>query len=156
MERRVLLVDTDVGYTRALAALLRRRGDHVQSVRTPAAALSAARRRRFDLAVVDLLLGGGGPELAQALSRHVPALVLSLGTRLTDDALLEAALGFPVRRKSHLPRELGLCDVTDPGASSSGATCAVRRPAARPRARAANARARAPGAPSRARGRRAH
>ncbi len=155
MERRVLLVDTDAGYGRTLAALLRRQGDRVQAVRTRAAALYAARRRRFDLAVVDLFLGGGGAELARALSRHVPALVLSLGTRLADDDLLEAALGFPVRRKANLPGDLVARAFTARGASSSGAACGATRPRSRPRARVANAPAPGPGAPSRARARRA-
>jgi CheY-like chemotaxis protein len=149
MARQVLLVDADAGYGRALAALLRRQGDHVRVVRTGAAALSAARRRRFDLAVVDLFLGGGGAEVARALSRHVPELVLSLGTRLSDDALLEAALGFPVRRKMHLPAALDARGaLTAPSVSSSDAACGATRPGSRRRARAASAPVPAPRAPA--------
>lgn len=154
MQRCVLLVDADAVYGRTLAALLRRQGDLVEWVATRAAALEAARRRRFDLAVVDLFVGGGGPELARALARRVPKLVLSLGARLRDDELLEAALGFPVRRKASLPDALGAPALRAASASSSGAACAATRPAARPPARAASAPAPAPAAPARGRGRR--
>jgi hypothetical protein len=75
--------------------------------RTRAQALQAARRRPYDLAVVDLFLRGGGAELARDLARSVPQLYLSLGARLVEDEILEAALGFPVCRKSALPGLLG-------------------------------------------------
>ncbi len=148
-----MLVDADASYGRALAALLRRRGDVVEVVRTRAAALQAARRRPFDLAVIDLFVSGGGAELARTLRRRVPALVLCFGARLRDDALLEAALGFPVRRKATLPEWLDA--LTDPGASSSGAACAEKSRAARPPSRGANAHARARPGPGRARAPRA-
>lgn len=151
MERIVLLVDADPSYGRTLAALLRRQGDVVEVVSTRSAALGAARRRRFDLAIVDLFVDGGGAELARSLARRVPVLVLSFGARLHEDELLEAALGFPVRRKTALPALLGAAALTGPGASSSDAACAATRRAARPPSRAASAPARAQ--PSRWRGR---
>lgn len=111
----VLVVDSDAAYGRALAVLLRRGGVRVRVVRTRAQALLAVRKDRFDLAVVDLLLGGGGVELARELSRRVPRLLLSLGTRMGRDELLEAALGFPVHRKAALPSLLRLSDASPPG-----------------------------------------
>lgn len=98
----MLVVDSDAEYGRALAALLRRAGVRVRLARTRAQALDAVRRRHFDLAVVDLFLGGGGVELARALARRVPRLLLSLGARMGHDELLEAVLGFPVHRKAVL------------------------------------------------------
>jgi DNA-binding response OmpR family regulator len=103
----VLVVDSDAEYGRSLAMLLRRAGIRVRLARTRAQALQAARRGRFDLAVVDLFLGGGGVELARELSRRVPRLLLSLGARMGGDELLEAVLGFPVRRKVAIPGLLG-------------------------------------------------
>ena len=111
----VLVVDSDAAYGRALAVLLRRGGVRVRVVRTRAQALLAVRKDRFDLAVVDLLLGGGGVELARELSRRVPRLLLSLGARMGRDELLEAALGFPVHRKAVLPSLLRLSDASPPG-----------------------------------------
>ena len=108
----VLVVDSDTVYSRALAALLRRSGVRVRLARTRTQALVLARNQRFDLAVVDLFLGGGGVELARELSRRVPRLLLSLGARMGGQELLEAALGFPVRRKVALP---GLLSVAGPG-----------------------------------------
>jgi DNA-binding response OmpR family regulator len=101
--RSILLVESDEGCGRSLAVVLRRQGDHVHVARTRAQALQAARRRPYDLAVVDLFLRGGGAELARDLARSVPRLYLSLGARLEEDEILEAALGFPVYRKAALP-----------------------------------------------------
>jgi CheY-like chemotaxis protein len=104
---RILLVEPDAVCGRALSAVLRRRGDQVDVVRTRGHALRAARRRGYDLAVVDLLVRGGGVELARSLSRRVGRLYLSVGARLMPRELIEAALGFPVLRKSRLPSALG-------------------------------------------------
>lgn len=104
--RQVLVVDGDADYGRALEVLLRRSGDRVRVVSSRGQALLAARRRRFDLAVVDLFLEGGGVELARELSRTVPRTLLSFGARLGLDELLQAALGFPVHRKAALLRVL--------------------------------------------------
>jgi len=101
--RSILLVESDEGCGRSLAVVLRRQGDRVHVARTRAQALQAARRRPYDLAVVDLFLRGGGAELARDLARSVPRLYLSLGARLEEDEILEAALGFPVYRKAALP-----------------------------------------------------
>ncbi len=72
-------------------------------MRTPAAALAAAQREAFDLAVVDLFVKGGGVDLARRLTRRVPRVYLSVGAQLLTEELIEAAIGFPVLRKSHLP-----------------------------------------------------
>ena len=99
----ILLVESDVGCGEALARLVRRTGDRVRLVRTPRAALVAARREAFDLAVVDLFVKGGGVDLARRLTRRVSRVYLSVGPRLLTDELLEAAIGFPVLRKRDLP-----------------------------------------------------
>ena len=68
----VLVVDADADYGRALAVVLRRTGGQVRVVRTRAQALQAAKTARFDLAVVDLFLGGSA---APAVARRArPAL----------------------------------------------------------------------------------
>jgi DNA-binding response OmpR family regulator len=101
--RAILLVESDKGCGEALARLVRRAGDRVRLVRTPGAALAAARREDFDLAVVDLFVRGGGVDLARRLSRRVGRVYLSVGARLLADELVEAAIGFPVLRKRDLP-----------------------------------------------------
>ena len=101
--RAILLVESDEGCGRSLAVVLRRQGDRVDVARTRAQALLAARRRPYDLAVVDLFLRGGGAELARDLARSVPRLYLSFGARMQQREILEAALGFPVCRKALLP-----------------------------------------------------
>ena len=103
----VLLVESDARCGQALARLVRRRGDHVRLVRTPGAAVAAAQRESFDLAVVDLLVKGGGVVLARRLTRRVPRVYLSVGARLLGDELLEAAIGFPVLRKRDIPEVAG-------------------------------------------------
>jgi DNA-binding response OmpR family regulator len=101
--RAILLVESDAGCGQALARLVRRSGDRVRLVRTPGAAVAAAQRESYDLAVVDLLVKGGGVGLARRLTRRVPRVYLSVGARLLTDELLEAAIGFPVLRKRDLP-----------------------------------------------------
>lgn len=103
----VLVVDHDRDYGRALALLLKRRGHRVRVVRTRGQALLASARERYDLAIVDLLLGGGGSDLARLLSGRVGELFLSLAPPLDPLDVLEFALGFPVVRKATLPGSLG-------------------------------------------------
>jgi DNA-binding response OmpR family regulator len=101
--RAILLVESDAGCGQAIARLVRRGGDRVRLVRTPGAALAAAQREAYDLAVVDLFVKGGGVDLARRLTRHVPRVYLSVGAQLLTEELIEAAIGFPVLRKSQLP-----------------------------------------------------
>ncbi|HSD66074.1 MAG TPA: hypothetical protein VLF95_05205 [Vicinamibacteria bacterium] len=105
--RAILLVESDAGCGQALVRLVRRRGDRVRFVRTPGAAVAAAQRESYDLAVVDLFGKGGGVDLARRLTRRVPRVYLSVGARLLAEELLEAALGFPVLRKRDLPGLFG-------------------------------------------------
>ena len=101
--RVVLLVEPDAQCGRALARLLRRNGHRVRLVRTARAAAAAVQREDFDLAVVDLLLAGGGADLGRRLSRRVPRLYLTVGARLLPEEMVEVALGFPVLRKAAVP-----------------------------------------------------
>jgi len=101
--RSILLVEPDATCGQALARLIRRGGDTVRLVRTARAAMAAADRARHDLAVVDLLVKGGGAQLARRLQPRVPRVYLSVGARLLTDELIEAVVGFPVLRKGSLP-----------------------------------------------------
>ena len=100
--RAILLVESDAGCGQALARLVRRSGDRVRLVRTPGAAVAAAQRESFDLAVVDLFVKGGGVDLARRLTPHLKHVYLSVGPKLLTDEVLEAAIGFPVLRKTRL------------------------------------------------------
>ena len=101
--RAILLIESDAGCGQAIARLVRRGGDRVRLVRTPGAALAAAQREAYDLAVVDLFVKGGGVDLARRLTRRVPRVYLSVGAQLLTEELIEAAIGFPVLRKRDLP-----------------------------------------------------
>ncbi len=147
----VLLVDRDLETGQALAAVLRRNGDEVVVVRNRAHALQALRRLRFDLAIVDLFVDGGGAELARDLARHVPRVMLSFGTALESEELLEAALGFPVHRKAALPALL-----TIPDASSTGEGYAARHRGSRLPVRGASGLPPALALRARVRSRRSH
>ena len=117
--RAILLVESDAGCGQALARLVRRSGDRVRLVRTPGAAVAAAQRESYDLAVVDLFVKGGGVDLARRLTRRVPRVYLSVGPKLLTDELLETAIGFPVLRKRDLPGLVGRSSQPS-GASNSG------------------------------------
>jgi DNA-binding response OmpR family regulator len=101
--RAILLVESDAGCGQALARLVRRWGDRISVLRTPGAAVAAAQREGYVLAVADLFVKGGGVALARRLTRRVPHVYLSVGARLLTEELLEAAIGFPVIRKRVLP-----------------------------------------------------
>jgi CheY-like chemotaxis protein len=103
---RLLLVEPDPLSGRVQARVLSRLGYTVDLVHTRAAALKAARANGYDVGVIDLFLRGGGPELARALARRVPRLLLSVGPALGQSEVLHAAAGFPVHRKLALPRAL--------------------------------------------------
>jgi CheY-like chemotaxis protein len=122
----LLLVDSDAACGRAIARVLRQQGSRVQLCRTRAQAVAAARRQRFDCAIVDLFVDGGGVELARLLARQVPRVILSLGMGLEQDEILEIALGFPVHRKAKVPALLGLSRVPG-GASNDRASAATLR-----------------------------
>jgi DNA-binding NtrC family response regulator len=108
--RAILLVESDSECGRALARLLRRHGHRVRLARTARAACAAAERETFDLAVVDLLVPGGGVDLGRTLSRRIPRLYLSIGARMLPEEIVEMALGFPVLRKAAVPELLGRGD----------------------------------------------
>jgi len=101
--RAVLLVEPDAECGRATANLLRREGHRVRLVRSARTALQAASGESFDLAVVDLLVPGGGVELARRLACRVRRLYLAVGAPLLPDEIVEAAVGFPVLRKAAVP-----------------------------------------------------
>jgi len=124
--RTVLLVDRDAHCGRILAAVMRRRGDEVHLVRGRGAALRLARQIPFDLAIVDVFVEGGGPELVRELQRWLPEVILSLGTVPGDDDFLDAGARF-ARRAS--PRWGAL---KDPAGASSGGACVARFPGSRP------------------------
>jgi CheY-like chemotaxis protein len=135
--RRVLLVESDAGCGQALARLVRRSGDRVRLVRTPGAALAVAQREIFDLAVVDLLVQGGGVDLARRLTRRVSRVYPTVGARLLTDELLEAAIGFPVLRKREvlgLVRPSGNGRRAKPWLSSQGKRDSLPRRARKARA----------------------
>jgi len=121
----ILLVDSDAQCGRAIARVLKGQGHRVHVSRTRAQALAAVRRQRFDWAIVDLFVDGGGVELARALAHLVPKVVLSLGMGLRQEEVLEAVLGFPVHRKATVPMLLELPATVPDGASSDRAYAAI-------------------------------
>src|SRR5262245_17850634 len=98
--RAILLVASEPWGQTLAEPWRRRQGGRGHGVRTRGPALAASRRHHFDVAVVDLLIRGGGFELARQLSRRVGCLYLSVGARLVGQEILELALGFPVVRKA--------------------------------------------------------
>ncbi len=142
--RVVLLVESDRPCALALARLLRRRGHRVRVAGSARAALQAAGRESFDLAVVDLLLPGGGVDLARRLSKKVPRLYLSVGARLLPGEIIEMALGFPVLRKAKVPELVRARGGRRAAAASkAGSSSPGEASSKRSRARAAPPRGRA-------------
>lgn len=136
----VLLVEPDPECGKAMSRVLRRRGHLVRLARTARAATSAAARGTFDMAVVDLLVPGGGVELARRLSRRVPRLYLSVGARLLPGEIVEAAVGFPVLRKAAVPRLVGGPAPSFARRRRASSPSVAKRPSARAPARDAEGR----------------
>ena len=107
LTRSILLVESDTRCGQALARVLRRNGHRVRLARTAKAAAAAAEKEPFDLAIVDLLIPGGGADLGRRLSDRIPRLYLSIGAHLLPEEIIEVALGFPVLRKAAVPALLG-------------------------------------------------
>jgi CheY-like chemotaxis protein len=103
----ILLVESDARCGQALVRLLRRHGHRVRLARTALAAAAAAGKQEFDLAIVDLLVPGGGADLGRRLSRGIPRVYLTVGAQLLPEEIIEVALGFPVLRKAAVPGLLG-------------------------------------------------
>jgi CheY-like chemotaxis protein len=138
--RQILLVEADPACGRALALVLRRRGDQVRVARTRAEALLLVRKQDYDLAIVDLFVRGGGTELARELARRVPRLLLSFGARLEREEILEAALGFPVYRKAALAGLLNRETPSEPSPLVPEARAAKPERPVRARAASSNGR----------------
>lgn len=126
--RAILLVEADAVSGRTLARVLRRTGARVKVAQTRSQALLAVRRTTYDVAVVDMFVPGGGPELAQELEQWAPSVVLSLGVGLDEEQALEAAHGFPVHRKEALAVLLRAGAVSSSGTASAGRLRGSRRP----------------------------
>jgi CheY-like chemotaxis protein len=107
LTRSILLVESDTRCGQALARVLRRNGHRVRLARTAKAAATAAQKELFDLAIVDLMIPGGGADLGRQLSQSIPRLYLSIGAHLLPEEIIEVALGFPVLRKAAVPALLG-------------------------------------------------
>jgi CheY-like chemotaxis protein len=126
--RAILLVEADVVSGRTLARVLRRQGARVKVAQTRSQALLAVRRASYDIAVVDMFVAGGGPELALELEQWAPSVVLSLGVGLDGKQALEAANGFPVLRKEALAVLLRAGAASSSGRASAGRPRGSRRP----------------------------
>ena len=87
---RVLLVDADAVARRFVAALLRQQNHEVEEAADGETALRAARERRPDLVVLEMVLPGrDGAEILESLkagaeTRRIPVLVLSVRSREED------------------------------------------------------------------------
>jgi DNA-binding response OmpR family regulator len=87
---RILLVDGDAVARRFVAALLRQQGHEVEEAGDGETALRAARERRPDLIILEMVLPGrDGAEILESLkagteTRRVPILALSVRSREED------------------------------------------------------------------------
>jgi two-component system, response regulator RegA len=93
MQRRVLIVDDDVVFSRTLAHALERRGCLVVTADTSAAALARAQQHEFDWVVLDLRIGTeSGLHLIQPLQASLPAARILLLTGYASIATAVAAI----------------------------------------------------------------
>ncbi len=87
---RVLVVDDDLRMLDLIEEMLRASDYAVVSASKPAEGLALALQQRFDCAVVDVEMpGGGGAALARALNSGVPDLPVIMMSGLRYDEILE-------------------------------------------------------------------
>lgn len=107
---KILLVDDDPHFLRAICKLLGRNGYELTPVGSGEEALAAARRNKFDIAVVDLEMPGmHGEQVLEALKKeHLSIQVIILtGHGALDSAVRSARLGvFRYLDKPCEPEEL--------------------------------------------------
>jgi DNA-binding response OmpR family regulator len=90
--QRILLVDDDAGVRDVVAFTLRREGFDVDEERDGRAALEAARGRRFELVILDVMLPGlSGTDICRALRAESDVPILMLTAR---DAERDRVLGL--------------------------------------------------------------
>ncbi len=82
----LLLLDGDVNFGRGLAIALRLDGIRVASAHDAAGALAFLDRSRFDLCVVDSLVGSADLVLARALAAGIPTIATGPHRELLDRA----------------------------------------------------------------------
>ncbi|HLG93190.1 MAG TPA: response regulator, partial [Acidimicrobiales bacterium] len=88
---RLLVVDDEAAFLRAMAISLRARGYEVEQARTGAAALELAARRRPDIVILDLGLPDlDGVEVLRGLRAWSSAPVVVLSARHAEEAKVEA------------------------------------------------------------------
>jgi DNA-binding response OmpR family regulator len=103
MEKRLLLVDDEIGYLDVLAKRLTHRGFKVTTASSGAEAIRALRKWEFDLAVVDLKMEDmDGIEVLKVLKKMDPALQVIILTghgseRAARDGLAHGAFDYLIK-----------------------------------------------------------
>jgi DNA-binding response OmpR family regulator len=102
-EKRLLLVDDEIGYLDVLAKRLTHRGFKVTTASSGAEAIRALRKWEFDLAVVDLKMEDmDGIEVLKVLKKMDPALQVIILTghgseRAARDGLAHGAFDYLIK-----------------------------------------------------------
>lgn len=103
---RVLLVEDDRSLGKTLAERLAIEGHEVEWVETFAAATAAARERRWDLAILDVMLpDGSGFELAPEIRRQAPTPIMFMTALNSAESRLT---GFELGADEYLPKPFHL------------------------------------------------
>jgi DNA-binding NtrC family response regulator len=103
MEKRLLLVDDEIGYLDVLAKRLTHRGFKVTTASSGAEAIRALRKWEFDLAVVDLKMEDmDGIEVLKVLKKMDPALQVIILTghgseRAARDGIAHGAFDYLIK-----------------------------------------------------------
>jgi len=103
---RVLLVEDDRSLGKTLAERLAIEGHEVEWVETFAAATAAARARRWDLAILDVMLpDGSGFDLAPEIRRQAPTPIMFMTALNSAESRLT---GFELGADEYLPKPFHL------------------------------------------------
>jgi DNA-binding response OmpR family regulator len=105
----VLVVDDDPGVLDVVSFMLRREGFEVDEEREGAAALTAARDRRYDIVILDVMLPGiSGTDICRALRAESDVPILMLTAR---DAELDRVLGLELGADDYVTKPFSAAEL---------------------------------------------
>ena len=109
MSSTILLVDDDPGVLDVVSFMLRREGFEVDSERDGTAALEAARRKSYDIVVLDVMLPGmSGTDVCRELRSESDVPILMLTAR---DAEIDRVLGLELGADDYVTKPFSTAEL---------------------------------------------
>jgi len=121
MRKSILIVDDEVAMCEVMKDLLKLRGYEVEYTTDGSHAIALARKRNFDVALIDLLMEGmNGVETLKAIKAIQPAIHIFIITAYNEGELIDQALANGALKIFNKPFEIDeMCDVLTESAGNT-------------------------------------